>query len=197
PAATAPALPTPPADARDDHWSFAASAFTYFVPDDRNYVSPVLTADRDWLHLEARYNYEALDTASAFLGWNFSVGDKLLLEATPMLGVVFGQTNGVAPGYRFSLSYDRFELYSEGEYLFDLEDDSDSFFYNWSELAWSPTDWFRLGLAIQRTRAYESDVDIQLGPLLGFSYRSIDFTTYVFNLDQDDPTVVLAVGFSF
>jgi len=49
----------------------------------------------------------------------------------------------------------------------------------------------------QRTRAYQTDVDIQRGLLVGFSYKKMDFTTYVFNLDEDKPTFVFAVGLSF
>ena len=36
-----------------------------------------------------------------------------------MLGGVFGETTGVAPGYKGSLSWWKLELYSEGEYVFD------------------------------------------------------------------------------
>jgi hypothetical protein len=49
----------------------------------------------------------------------------------------------------------------------------------------------------QRTRAYQTDVDIQRGLLVGFSYKKMDFTTYVFNLDRDKPTWVFSVGVSF
>ena len=65
----------------------------------------------------------------------------------------------------------------------------------WSGIV--PVDWFRFGLVGQRTRAYQTDVDIQRGLLAGFSYKKIDFTTYVFNLDRDKPTWVFAVGVSF
>ena len=58
--------PTPPED--EPAWEFSASGYTYFVPEDSNFLQPTFTADRDWLHLEARYNYEALDTGSAFVG---------------------------------------------------------------------------------------------------------------------------------
>src|SRR6185503_20226197 len=61
------------------------------------------------------------------------------------------------------LSYRRLKLYSEGEYVFDTDDSSGNFFYNWSELAFSPIDWFRGGLVAQRTKAYETDLDIQRG----------------------------------
>ena len=111
---TSAATPTPP-EANEKAWSFSASAYTYFIPDDRNYVQPTFTADRGWLHLEARYNYEALDTGSAWVGYNFSGGEALSWEFTPMIGGVFGDTTGIAPGYKGSLSWWKLELYSEGE----------------------------------------------------------------------------------
>jgi hypothetical protein len=58
-------------------------------------------------------------------------------------------------------------------------------------------DWFRTGLVVQRTKAYETEFDVQRGLLAGFSYKKIDFTAYVFNFGWTDPTVVLAVGVNF
>ena len=185
-----------PPDADVEAWSFSASAYTYVVPDDGNYVQPTFTADRGWLHLEARYNYEALDTGSAWLGYNFSGGDTLAWEVTPMIGAVFGDTTGIAPGYKGSLSWRKLELYSEGEVVFDTGSSSDSFFYNWSEVALAPVEWFRFGLVTQRTRVYMTDRDIQRGVLAGFSFKNVDLTGYVLNPD-DTPTVVLAVGVTF
>jgi len=178
-------------------WSFSASAYTYILPDSGNYVQPTFTADRGWLHLEARYNYEALDTGSAWVGSNFSGGEVLSWEFTPMLGGVFGEVTGVAPGYKGSLSWWKLELYSEGEYVFDTGNSSDSFFYNWSELTLAPVDWFRFGLVTQRTRAYESDRDIQRGVLVGFNYKNVDLSAYLFDPDDDKPTFIVAVGLSF
>ena len=186
---------TPPED--EPAWEFSVSGYTYFVPDDSDYVQPTFTADRDWLHLEARYNYEALDTGSAWVGYNFSGGETLTWELTPMLGAVFGATDGIAPGYKGSLGWKKLELYSEGEYVFDTGDSADSFFYNWSELTLSPVEWFRFGLVTQRTRVYETDRDIQRGLLAGFSFKKLDVTGYVFNPDDEKPTFVLAVAVTF
>ena len=55
-----------------------------------------------------------------------------------MLGGVFGNTTGVAPGYKGSLSWWKLELYSEGEYVIDAGARSGNFFYNWSELTSRP-----------------------------------------------------------
>jgi hypothetical protein len=193
----ASATPALTKEADEKAWSFSLSAATYILPNDQEYVQPTFTADRGWLHLETRYNYENLETASVWVGYNFSGGEKLEWELTPMLGGVFGNTTGISPGYKGSLSWWKLELYSEGEYVFDTGNSAGSFFYSWSELSVSPVDWFRFGLVGQRTRAYQADVDIQRGLLAGFSYKEMDFTTYVFNLDENKPTWVFSVGVSF
>src|SRR4051812_47624056 len=83
------ATKAPPLPSETNHWSSSISLYTYVVPEDHNYVQPTITADYGWLHLEARYNYESRDTGSAWLGYNFSGGDALAWEFTPMLGGVF------------------------------------------------------------------------------------------------------------
>ena len=178
-------------------WTFDSSVYTYFLPDEGNYAQPTIATDRGWLHLEARVNYEDLNTGSMWFGYNFSGGETLEWTLTPMFGGVFGQTDGIAPGYTGSLSWRPFELYSEGEYVFDAHDSADSFFYNWSELAFVPADWFRVGLVTERTRVYEAERDIQRGLLVGFTYKKFAATTYVFNPDDSKPVVVLSVAFSF
>jgi hypothetical protein len=178
-------------------WSFSASAYTYIVPDSGNYVQPTVTVDRRWLHLEARYNYEDRETASVWVGYNFSVGEKLSLDITPMIGGVFGNTAGIASGLRGSLKWWRLEFYGEAEYLFNTRERADSFFYLWSELTVSPVDWLRAGLVAQRTRAYESELDIQRGFLVGLSYKKVEVAGHVFNPDKDKPTYVISVRIEF
>ena len=178
-------------------WAFSACAYTYLVPNDRDYLSPIFTADYTWLHLEARYNYEALETGSLWVGYNFSFGRQLVLDVTPMLGGVFGDLTGVAPGFELSLTWRGLVLSTQSEYVFDTGDGLLSFYYNWSELSYSPVDWFRAGLALQRTKLYHTKFDLQRGFLVGFNYRKVDFTTYVFNLGWTEPTFVFAVGVQF
>lgn len=189
--------PETPAAPETEGWSVSASAFYYFVPDDDDFLLPIVAADRGSLHLEARYNYEAQGAASVWGGWSFSGGKNVEWEIRPILGGVFGDLHGVAPGYEGSLAWKQLELYSEGEWVFDTGESSDSFFYNWSELTWSPAEWFRFGMVTQRTRAYETERDIQRGLLLGFTVKKVDATVYVFNPDDSDPLVVAAVAVEF
>lgn len=176
--------------------SYAASASLYFLEDDEDYLQPTVALDRDRLHLEARYNYEDRDTASAWIGINLAAGDALSLDFTPMLGVVAGRTKGIAPGFKGTLGWRSLALYSEAEYVFDADDSSDSFLYSWSELTLAPAEHWRIGIAAQRTRVYETDFDIQRGLLLGASFGRLDVTAYVLNPDES-PTVVLAAAAGF
>jgi hypothetical protein len=185
------------APASSPRWSGDASLFAYFIPDDSDYLQPTASADRGWLHLEARYNYEAQKTASFWFGANFEMGDTVTLAITPMFGVVTGDTDGVAPGLHLTFNVWKLEFYSEGEWVFDTGESSDSFVYNWSEFTLRPVEWFRFGLVTQRTRAYQSERDIQRGILAGVMWRKTLLTGHVFEPFSDTPTVVVAFGIEF
>jgi hypothetical protein len=180
-----------------DEWESSLSISTYLVQNGRDYANPNLVADRGWLHLEARYNYEALKTGSLWLGYNFSVGKKLTLDAAPMIGGVFGDITGIAPGYTISISYEPFELFTQGEYFFDAAIHAGNFFYSWSELSCAPVTWFRAGIVVDRTKALGSNFDIRRGPLVGFRYKKIDFTTYWLSPGSRDSTFIFTVALNF
>jgi len=178
-------------------WEFGASLYGYFVPQDRDFALPIVTADHGGLHLEGRYNYEGPHTGSVFVGWNTEAGSKLHMNLTAILGGVFGDTHGVAPGFELTLTWKSFELYSEAEYVIDVDDSSESFFYNWAQLGYSPLDWLTVGLASQRTRAYHTDLDIQRGVFLTLTHKSVSLSTYVFNFGWESPTVILSLSVKF
>lgn len=178
-------------------WNFSTDINTYFIPDNF-FVLPVFRADKNKLHLEARYNYEDLETFSGWIGYNFSGGDGEFSYAfTPMLGGVVGRSNGIAAGLEMILAYKNFELYSEMENLFDPKDKDNSYYYNWADLTYSPTDWLWVGISGQRTKLYQTDLDIQRGLLIGASVKQFEFTTYVFNIGFDDPFLILTLSVGF
>ena len=189
--------PTTTEASEESGWSFYASSYSYIVPDGGSYWQPTVTADRGRLHLEARYNYEALDTGSVWVGCNFSGGERLAWAITPMLAGVFGETSGVAPGYKGSLTWGKLQFSSEGEQVIDTGESPDSFSYTWSELTLTPVEWFRLGLAVQQTYAHDTDSGSQGGPLVGFNYKNVDVSAYVFDLNEDKQTFVIAFGLRF
>ena len=178
-------------------WAFNASLYGYFPPEDVHYAQPTVMADHGALHLEARYNYEALKSGSAWIGWNLETGRELTLNATLMAGGVVGDLRGVAPGYELTLAWKSFELYSEGEYVIDTTDSSGNFFYNWAQLGWSPWEWFTVGLVSQRTRVYRTGLDVQRGVFAGFAWKNLTLNVYVFNPGWETPTVVSSLAVSF
>ena len=177
-------------------WEFYASVYGYLVPDSPDFLQPTVTADRHWLHLEVRYNYEHVHTASLWLGYNLSVGSKVTLEFIPMFGVVFGEINGVAPGGELTVNWWKLELSSQSEYVFDFADRTEDFFYNWSQFGAYPVHWLQLGLAVQRTRLFDTGRDIERGFFANATWKRFDAGVYVFNPD-DTPTIVLSVGVEF
>jgi hypothetical protein len=186
-----------PATEEESAWEFGASLYAYFPPEDLHYGQPTVTADHGGLHLEGRYNYENFRAGSAWIGWNFGFGEEFRIDATLMAGGVFGETRGVAPGYHLTVSYGRFELYSEGEYVVDVDDSDDNFLYNWAQLGYSPLDWLAVGLASQRTRVYRTGLDVQRGVFVSFTRENANLSVYVFNPGWESPTVVAALAFTF
>src|SRR6478735_4377013 len=170
-------------------WAVSAAAYTFFLPDHGDYVQPVIAVDRDAVHLESRYNYEAAPTGSAWVGYNLSGGEELTWSLTPIVGAIFGDRRGLAPGYEGTLGYWRVALDSESEYVFDFADASAGFLYNWTELALSPVEWLRLGAVVQRTRAYQTEREIQRGLLLGVSNELAGLTLYAFNPGEAEAAV--------
>ena len=184
-------------ETEETKWEYSLSIATYLAQHARDYANPNFTADHDWLHLEARYQYEAVKTGSLWLGYNFSFGEKLAVEATPMIGGVFGDITGVAPGYAISASYKSIEFFTQGEYFFDAAIHAGDFLYTWSELSYAPADWLRVGLVVDRTKALGSSIDIRRGPLIGFKYKKVDLTTYWLSPGTRDGTFIFSVTMNF
>lgn len=170
-------------------------AWLFIVPDG-NIFSPTYAADKDWLHLEARYNYEELNTFSAWFGYNISGGNHFKYAITPMAGVMTGELNGLSPGLQVDLNFHGFNMNSSSQYVFDLDDREGDFYYNWTDFSYAPLDWMWFGLSLQRTRLYNSPLEFQSGGLLGFGYRWFELGFYAYNPWTDDAYFVMNLSVS-
>ena len=182
--------------AEPDAWELSASVLYSDPPGSEDRLTPIVYADRGALHLELRYNYEDLETAALFGGWTFELGDELSLALTPMLGLVAGRTDGIAPALELDLSWRRMEWYSESEYLFDFDDRDDDFFYAWSTLTYGLTDWMSAGIVAERTKLVDTDFDVQRGLALELALASLGFSLYAYNLGSDDSYTVVALEYA-
>ncbi len=177
-------------------WEFNAHANFYFIPDDF-FVLPLFQADKNKLHLEARYNYEDRQTFSAWAGYNFKGGNALEYTITPMLGAVVGRSDGMAPGLEVTLNFKRFTLYTEGEVYLDFQSSENHYLYSWTDFTYSPTDWLWFGISAQRIRVYETALDLQRGLMIGAGVKNWEFTTYLYNIGFEDPFVLLSISKTF
>lgn len=181
----------------DSSWAFSVSGLYYFIPDDKNSTTLIGTADHNRLHLEGRYNYEDRKTGSLFAGWRLEAGRKLQLAVTPMAGIVFGNTNGAAPGLELELNYKKFDYYSETEYVLDFSGLESNFLYTWGELGFSPVEPLRMGFVYQRTRLYHNDFEVQKGLFALFSFWKLTAGAYCFNPFSKDDIFIASVSIDF
>jgi hypothetical protein len=181
------------ASGRPIPWEFSVAGYYYVLPADDDVPIAVARADRGALHLEARYNYEDRKTVSVFAGWTLSAGESFTIALTPMAGVAFGRTKGIVPALEMSLGRGMFDFYAECEYLLDLNDTSGNFFYSWLELGVAPTELVRIGLAAQRTRVFESPLELDRGVFAQLAPEPGTVSLYAFNLFTESWFLVIGL----
>ena len=177
--------------------SGAITGYYYAIPHEPDYGVGVASLNHGALHLEARYNYEASRSASLFAGWNFEGGEDVTWLITPIVGGLFGETHGVVPGIEAGVAYREVDAYVEAEYVRDLRNSSDSYFYAWSEIGWKPAQWLRVGLAGQRSREIQNGRDLQRGAFVQFIVDKITLGFYGFNPESSSRYLIVSLGTQF
>jgi hypothetical protein len=162
-----------------------------------DFVVPIASMDRGALHLEGRWQYEDFQTFSAWAGWRFATGTSLFLDVVPMAGVLAGRTQGFAPGFETTVAWKSLELYGEGEYVFDTEGEEGDYYYHWTQLGWRTKPWLTLGLSVQRTRLYHSELSFDRGLYASTAFDTAELSVYAFNLDGEEPFVIVAMSVDF
>ncbi|KJK14239.1 hypothetical protein UB46_39060 [Burkholderiaceae bacterium 16] len=184
-----------PPTAEAPTWSGAVSAYLNLPSGSDAYVTGIAIANRGALHLEARSNYEGKDAYSFFAGYNLAAGEAVRLEVTPILGGVTGSTNSVVPGFEATVTGRYADAYVEFEYVPNAK--PSAYTYAWTELAFRPVDWLRVGLAGQRTRAYENGRDLQRGVFAQVKGKRASAGVYWFNPTSHEQVVAISAAISF
>jgi hypothetical protein len=162
-------------------WSFYAEGDYTVFPSGIALLTLIGMANKKKWHFEMRYNYEGRNTGSAFVGLNEEFGNKLKLQITPLAGVVFGAFTGVVPGLELDLSYKKLDFNTQIEYVVDVSGMDDNFFYATINLGASFFKNFKGGLTVQRTRLYETALDLQRGFFAQYSFWKLTAQLSYFN----------------
>ena len=175
-------------------WKFGVQTDIYFT--ESFFIIPMIKADKNKLHLEARYLNEEVETASAWIGYNISGGSDFKYLFTPMIGGTIGRINGLAAELDLTLNFSDFEFDNQLEYIFDVEDEDDIFYYS-LDLGYSPLDWMWFGISGRRARIFQKGLEFERGLFLGVAYKNLQLTTYFFNAGSEDLFLMLSFEAGF
>jgi hypothetical protein len=187
----------PAQSASHDPWAFNFALTGYYVPDGTSYLQPTLIADHGGLHLEARYQYEELNSGSAWIGLNLAGGKTVHVAFTLMGGVVFGDLQGIAPGAELTVTFWRLAYYGEAEYVFDVSSGSRDFGYLWTQITFQLNQAWSAGLAFQRTRTVQTGREVDRGVTVNWQPHKLGIQASAFDLFESSPFYTLAATVYF
>jgi cell division septation protein DedD len=147
------------------------------------------------LYAEGRYNYEALNTFSIYLGKTYAKESVISYSISPIAGAVMGGFNGGSIGANIGLSYKNFYIYSQPQYSFSLENAVNNFIYSWTDITYSPTSWLSAGISLQHTKPYQSKSYMQNGFVVELAVKKFAFPMYIFNPLTKDRSFVVGANF--
>ncbi len=150
----------------------------------------------NWLG-EIRYNYEELETISLLAGKMFSFDGELSYSVTPLAGIVLGKMKGGLVGSDMTMNYKDLFFSSEPQYTFSVEDRSENFFFNWSELGYDFSKIVYAGVALQSTHRHKSQSTWEPGIMMGLNYRNWTFPVYLFSPADENRNLVLGVNWEW
>ena len=167
--------------------------YTYYAAMSGFYLIPVASVDVNNWHIEARYNYEDVRTASVWAGPTFEWKGAVPGYVAPLGGVVFGNLNGVALGLETETTYDIFSLYAEAEYVVVPSDRTSDYFYLWADFTATFWEQLHVGLTLQRLRAVEQAPATSPGAFVGTTIGIVTPKIYAFGLTSDEPYFMLSI----
>jgi len=134
-------------------------------------------------YVEARYNYEEMNTASLYVGKTFEHETLMsYCSITPIAGIVAGTFKGGAIGANVELDYRRIIFSSQSQYTFSIENRTTNFVYSWSDLSYRIKRWLSAGVSLQQTNIYSYTGTFEKGVLITLQYnKSLSFPVYMFN----------------
>ena len=146
---------------------------------------------------EVRYNYEELQTVSLNAGKMFSNKKSFSYSLTPYAGIVLGRMNGGTLGSNINIKYRNLFFSTESQYTFSVNERTENFFFNWSELGYQFINLVYSGITLQLTHPFEIRNNWEPGLMLGFTYKSWTFPLYAFNPTNNNRNYVLGINWDW
>lgn len=155
--------------------------YQYLGKGTANAIVPVLhfQNSKGW-YAEARYNYDENNTFSLLGGRSFQLDKNGFSNIIPMIGVSFGNFEGITLAGNFTYERGIFFFNSQSQYTFSTTSRNPDFFFNWSEIGIQPRKWIFAGLSVQYIKESTFTNKLDPGIMVGFNWKSVSFPLYVF-----------------
>ncbi|HTE32684.1 MAG TPA: hypothetical protein VK666_20025 [Chryseolinea sp.] len=137
---------------------------------------------KDNAYVEARYNYEALNSFSIYLGRTFAGTRGPTYSVTPILGCVFGAFKGVSAGANVAIEYKKLFFSTQSQYTRAFYESNADFLFAWSDVGYQLREWLYIGLSTQQTYQPQGwSSQIEPGIALGVTLGKWTFPLYCFS----------------
>lgn len=168
--------------------------YQYLGKGTTNAIVPILHfQDNKGWYAEARYNYDESNTFSILGGRSFHLDKNDYSSIVPMIGLSFGDFEGITIAGNFTYERGLFFFNSQNQYTFSTNSKDPHFFFNWSEIGFQPKNWIFGGLSFQYIKEMPYKGSIDPGIVLGFNWKSISFPMYVFRNPKQEYFCILGL----
>lgn len=155
--------------------------YQYLGKGTANAIVPILHfQDNKGWYAEARYNYDESNTFSLLGGHSFHLDKNGYTSIVPMIGISFGDFEGITVAGNFTYEKGLFFFNSQSQYTFSANHKNPDFFFNWSEIGIQPKNWIFGGLSVQYIKESSFKSRVDAGFVIGFNWKSVSFPMYVF-----------------
>ncbi len=143
---------------------------------------------------ELRYNYEDVEALSMHFGKKFAFKKMPAVEITPVVGVVLGNLNAGSAGSGIEISFNKLCFFSEPQYVFSFNNESENYMYSWTEVSYEIFSFFYTGIALQQTKLFSMPNVFEPGIMAGVSIKNFDIPIYCFSPASSNKNFVLGVN---
>ncbi|MGE5108285.1 MAG: hypothetical protein ACM3H8_12115 [Sphingobacteriales bacterium] len=146
-------------------------------------VNPAISGSFGDYYFEARYNYEADNSAS------INVGKQILkklkpVEIVPIVGFVFGSFKAVTVELQTSLESGKWALSTDNQFSFEYTQPNKSLYFNWTVARYKITNSFRIGISTILDKHVSRDIVFDKGITAALAFEKWGIRFYAFNYEK-------------
>jgi hypothetical protein len=165
--------------------NYGVSQDYYIYQNNSSAVVPLVYYEtKNHWYTAARYNYEVDQTLSLQLGKKFSKEGNFSYSLIPLAGFLAGNFKGIRIGTQIEFETGKFSLFTEPEYCLRFKNQTENFFYSWSEFSFQPRKIFYVGLAMQTTKNKNQPLTNEPGLVLGVCVKNFEIPLYFFRVSS-------------